>query len=106
MGRRRGVTWVVVIGLGLAISLTAPTFANSPPLALWTPEVLQRIHDHTTLNLSIIPQVGFFDVFFDSEIKEAKWADSASAYAVHKGGDGPGLMHPLSAAYFPAMALR
>jgi hypothetical protein len=85
MRQRRGVTWVAVIGLGLAILLTAPASAYSPPLDLWTPEVLQRIHDRTTLNLRISPQLGYFDVFFDAEIGEAKWADSEPPYAIHTG---------------------
>jgi dienelactone hydrolase len=85
MGQRRGITWAAIITLGLAILLAAPAFAYSPPLDLWTPEVLQRIHDQTTLNLRIVPQLGYFDVFFDSEIGEAKWADSAPPYAVHTG---------------------
>jgi dienelactone hydrolase len=85
MGERRADTWAAVIGLSLAILLTTPAFAYAPPLDLWTPEVLQRIHDRTTLNPRIIPQLGYFDVFFDSEIGEAKWADSEPPYAVHTG---------------------
>jgi len=32
MGQHRSVTWVAVIGLGLAILLTVPALAYSPPL--------------------------------------------------------------------------
>src|SRR4030095_4737565 len=85
MGQRTGVTWAAVITLSLAILLTTPAFASAPPWGLWTPDVLQRIHDRTTLNPRIVPQLGYFDVFFDSEIGEAKWADSAPPYAVHTG---------------------
>jgi cephalosporin-C deacetylase-like acetyl esterase len=85
MGHRRGVTWAAAIGLGLAVLLATVAFADSPPLDLWTPEVLQRIRDRTTLNWQIVPQLGYFDVFFDSEIGGAKWADSGPPYAVHTG---------------------
>jgi hypothetical protein len=60
MGQRRSDTWVVVIGLGLAILLTAPAPAYSPPLLdLWTPAILQRIRDRATLNPHIIPRLGY-----------------------------------------------
>lgn len=85
MGQRRGVTWAVVVGLGLAIFLIAPALASSSPLDLWTPAVLQRIRDRTTLRPQIIPRVGYVEVFFDSEIGEAKWADSELPYEVHTG---------------------
>ena len=85
MGQRRGVVWGTVISFALAILLTTPAFAYSPPLDLWTPEVLQRIHDRTTLNIQITPQLSYLDVFFDSEIDEAKWADSQPPYAIHTG---------------------
>jgi cephalosporin-C deacetylase-like acetyl esterase len=86
MGQRRSVTWVAVIGLALAILLTAPALASSPPLLdLWTPAVLQRIRDRATLNPHIIPRLGYVEVFFDSEIDEAKWADSEPPYEIHTG---------------------
>ena len=37
---------------------------------------LERVRDRTTLNPQIIPRVGYFEVFFASEIGEATWADS------------------------------
>jgi hypothetical protein len=84
MGQRRSDTWVAVIGLGLAILLTAPAPAYSPPLLdLWTPAILQRIRDRATLNPHIIPRLGYVEVFFDSEIGEAKWADSEPPYEIH-----------------------
>jgi hypothetical protein len=85
MGQRRDVTWVAVIGLGLAILLTTPALAYSSPADLWTPAVLQRIRDRTTLNPHIIPRLGYIEVFFDSEIGEPKWADSEPPYAIHSG---------------------
>jgi len=86
MGQRRSVPSVAVIGLGLAILLTAPAPAYSPPLLdLWTPAVLQRIRDRATLNPHIIPRLGYVEVFFDSEIGEAKWADSEPPYEIHTG---------------------
>lgn len=85
MGQRGGVIWVVVVGLGLAILLTAPALASASPLDLWPPVVLQRIHDRATLRPQIIPRAGYVEVFFDSEIGEAKWADSEPPYAIHTG---------------------
>jgi hypothetical protein len=84
MGQHRSVRWVAVIGLGLAILLTVPALAYSPPLLdLWTPAVLQRVRDRATLNPQIIPRLGYVEVFYDSEIGEAKWADSELPYEIH-----------------------
>jgi cephalosporin-C deacetylase-like acetyl esterase len=52
---------------------------------LWTPEVLAKVRDGATLNLEVIPRDGYSEVFFDSEIGDAKWADSEEPYAVHTG---------------------
>lgn len=56
-----------------------------PPHDLWTAELLQKIRNPETLNLQIIPRVGYVEVFFDSEIGDAKWADSGPPYEVHSG---------------------
>ncbi len=81
----RAIPWGAVIGLGLTILLTVPALASSPPLDLWTPAVLEKIRDRTTLNPQIIPRPGYFEVFFDSEIGEATWADGGPPYEVHSG---------------------
>ena len=68
--------------------LARPVFAapsQSAPLDLWTPGVLHKIRQQHTLNLQIIPRAGYAEVFFDSEIRDAKWADSGPPYAVHVG---------------------
>jgi cephalosporin-C deacetylase-like acetyl esterase len=71
------------------------TCLMSPPLAgaqppsldqLWTAERLQKIRDRSTLNLEIVPRSGYAEIFFDSEIGDAKWADSEPPYEVHTGG--------------------
>jgi cephalosporin-C deacetylase-like acetyl esterase len=85
MWHRRVLTRMAVVGLGLAVLLTAPALASSPPLDLWPPAVLERIRDRTTLNFQLIPRVGYVEVFFDSEIGEARWADSGPPYEVHTG---------------------
>ncbi len=56
------------------------------PLDMWTPDVIERIRDRSTLNLEIVPEVGYVEIFYDSEIEEAKWADSKPPYEVHTGG--------------------
>jgi hypothetical protein len=85
MGQRRSVTWVASVGLGLALLLITSALAASSPLDLWTPAVLERVRDRTTLHPQLIPRAGYVEVFFDSEIGEATWADSESPYAIHTG---------------------
>lgn len=46
---------------------------------------MQKIRDRRTLDAQIIPRVGYFEVFFDSEIGDAKWADESEPYDVHTG---------------------
>ena len=85
----------------VALSFGAPALAQAPH-DLWTPEVLQKIRDQSTLNLQGIAASGYVEIFFDSEIGDAKWADSEAPYEVHRGdtirihgylaspaGDGP-----------------
>jgi dienelactone hydrolase len=74
----------------LALLLAAATlcpagaaFAQGPPLDLWIPRQAE-IRDTSTLNLQVVPQDGYADVFFDSETN-AKWGDSEPPYAVHTG---------------------
>jgi cephalosporin-C deacetylase-like acetyl esterase len=70
-------------------ALASPPLAGAQPATLdhlWTPERLQTIRDRSTLNLEIIPRSGYYEVFFDSEAGDAKWADSGPPYEVHTGG--------------------
>ena len=61
--------------------------AQPEPLdRLWTAERLAKIRDRSTLNLQIVPRLGYYEVYFDSEVGDAKWADSDPPYAVHTGG--------------------
>jgi dienelactone hydrolase len=71
----------------LFVAISAGTvFGQNAPHDLWTPEVLQKIRDPHTLNLSIVPRSGYAEISFDSEIGDARWADSVRPYRVHKGG--------------------
>jgi cephalosporin-C deacetylase-like acetyl esterase len=70
----------------IAAFICAAGVAASAPLDLWPPETLRTIRDRRTLNLQIVPRSGYAEVFFDSEIGDAKWADSGPPYAVHTGG--------------------
>jgi dienelactone hydrolase len=85
MWPHRGLAGLAVVSLGLILLRTAPALALLPLRDLWTPAVLQRIHDRTTLNPHIIPRLGYVEVFFDSEIGEATWAESEPPYAIHPG---------------------
>jgi dienelactone hydrolase len=74
------LAFVVVLVAAAGVSL-----AQSPaPLDVWAP-VMAKIHDQGTLNLRIIARAGYFEVFYDSEIRDAAWADSGEPYAVHTG---------------------
>ena len=83
--------------------------AQPAPLdGLWTPERLERIRDRSTLNLEVIPRSGYYEIFFDSEVGDAKWADSGPPYEVHTGG--PIRIHgylaaPLGPAERPALVI-
>ncbi len=60
-------------------------FAQVPPYDVWTPEVIQRIRDQSTLRPQITAKAGYFEVFFDSEIGTANWAESGPPYDLHTG---------------------
>jgi cephalosporin-C deacetylase-like acetyl esterase len=60
-------------------------FAQGSVAELWTDEIMARIRDPQTLNLRIIPRLGYFEVFYDSEIGEASWAESLPPYQLHQG---------------------
>jgi len=83
MPRARAVIGRMVAAAFVAFQC-APAFAQAP-LDLWTPEVLRTIRDRSTLNLQVVPRFGYAEVFFDSEIKSAKWGDSEAPYEVHTG---------------------
>ena len=51
------------------------TFAQSPPLDLWSADTQLTIRDKNTLNYSITAQTGYFEVYFDSN-NNATWADA------------------------------
>src|SRR4030095_5003450 len=68
----------------VSVLLGSAAELRGEPSTLWTPAVLKKIRDRSTLNLQIVPKVGYYDVFFDSE-SDAKWADSGPPYAVHSG---------------------
>jgi hypothetical protein len=56
-----------------------------PPLDLWTPNVMARIRDPGTLNAELIPRDGYYEVYYDSEVGTANWADSEEPFALHRG---------------------
>lgn len=81
---RRSITTL----FGLLIVMLAThrvSSAQSAPLDLWNEQVMAKVRDPGTLNVRIILRVGYFEVFYDSEIGDAKWADSRSPYEVHHG---------------------
>jgi hypothetical protein len=55
-----------------------------PPYDLWTPQVLARIRDRSTLNHELIPRSGYADVYYTSNAS-ASWYDSDPPYAAHTG---------------------
>ena len=63
---------------------TVPSFASGPS-DLWTPERLGRIRDRSTLAPQTVIHLGYSEVFYDSEIGDAKWGDAGPPYAVHTG---------------------
>ena len=83
--RRGGVLLVRAAQIGLAVLVTGSPARAQAPLDLWTPEVLETIRDRSTLSLRIVPRSGYVEVFYDSEIGDARWADSEAPYEVHTG---------------------
>ncbi len=78
IARLLGVLVVIVAAQGMS-------WAQSAPLDLWTDQVVAKIRDQGTLDVQVIPQAGYFDVFYASEIGEATWADSGPSYELHRG---------------------
>src|SRR3990172_9315994 len=56
--------------------LTLAAFAQAP-YDLWTPDVLQKSKDQSTLNLQLVPRVGYLEVFFNSEVNTANWFEDS-----------------------------
>ena len=78
--------WVFcLLLLALLGSPSSRTFAQSAPLDLWSFNTQLTIRDRSTLNYSIVPRRGYFEVYFDSN-NNATWADGAPPYAIHTGG--------------------
>jgi hypothetical protein len=73
---------VAVILAGLA----APASADDAIGALWTPSVLAKIRDKTTLAPAVEVRTDHLEVFYDSESGDANWGDSGPPYEVHTGG--------------------
>jgi dienelactone hydrolase len=71
--------------LGSLLLIMPARVAAQAPGDLWTP-VLDKIRDRSTLNPVVVPQLGYSEVFFDSEIGDANWGDSGEPYDVHTGG--------------------
>ncbi|MGH7254685.1 MAG: alpha/beta hydrolase family protein [Nitrospirales bacterium] len=81
---RRNIATLVGF-LIVTVTTEGVSFAQSAPLDLWTDQVMAKIRDPRTLNVKIIPRVGYFEVFYNSEIGDADWADSSPPYEVHQG---------------------
>lgn len=82
--RHRSITTLLGF-LIVSVAARGILLAQSAPLDLWTEEIMARIRDPRTLDVRIIPRGGYFEVFYNSEIGDAKWADSESPYEVHRG---------------------
>jgi dienelactone hydrolase len=76
---------ILAVFVCIASSAEATAKKARPPLDLWTSDVMARIRDRTTLNVELIPRDGYYEVFYDSEIGTANWADSAEPFALHRG---------------------
>ena len=65
--------------------LTIPAGAQNPvpPYDLWTPQVLERIRDRSTLELTVTARDGYYDVFYTSN-PSANWFEDQSPYAEHR----------------------
>lgn len=76
-----------LLTLAIVAFIVLPAAAGAEgPLDMFPPEVMARITDRSTLNPRIVAHLGWSDVYFDSEIGDAKWADSEEPYEVHTGG--------------------
>ena len=80
---RRPLLAYLILGM---LAMTAPAALAAPPLDLWPAEVMAKIRDRATLNHELAVHAGYFDVYYDSEVGDAKWADGSPPYAIHSGG--------------------
>jgi len=90
-----------------SLSLCSRTFAQHPPLDLWSSNTQLTIRDGSTLNYSITARNGYFEVYFDSN-NNATWADGSPPYAIHTGGDiriHGYLASPLIGGPYPAIVI-
>lgn len=79
---RRTIFACVVLG-----ALAASPVAAAPPLDLWSPERMNKIRDGSTLHPRLVVHAGYFEVYYDSEIGDAKWGDNGPPPGtVHTGG--------------------
>lgn len=70
----------------LLLALAAPAAASGGPGGLWTPSMLAKIRDKTTLAPSVDVRSDHLEIFYDSEAGDANWGDSAPPYELHSGG--------------------
>ncbi len=66
------------------IALESYSQAKVPPYDMWTDEVLAAIRDRSTLEMEIVPRLGYSDVFFTSN-PSADWYESSPPYSAHHG---------------------
>jgi cephalosporin-C deacetylase-like acetyl esterase len=85
LGSRRSAIAAMALGCLAPLVLAPSALAQAPPLDLWTAPVMQKVKDRSTLGLQVVSQGTYFDVFYNSEVGDAKWADSGPPYEVHTG---------------------
>ena len=102
---RRPLFAYLILGM---LAMTAPAVLAAPPLDLWPAEVMAKIRDRATLNHELAVHAGYFDVYYDSEVGDAKWADGSPPYAIHAGGTiriHGFLVSPLVGGPYPAIVV-
>ncbi len=74
-----------LVFLFTAVWLQEPARAQGgvPPYDLWTPQVMSRIRDRSTLELSVTARDGYYDVFFTSN-PSAGWFEDQPPYTEHR----------------------
>jgi len=74
-----------LLALALLGCLALPAPAAADPLEMFPPAVLAKVKDRATLDPQIVAHLGYYEVYFDSEVDDVKWADSGEPYQVHRG---------------------